>query len=133
MGRGDCCFFVFDWWGVSTAIQIRLYAGLLSLLPQESVGCHCMCTELLLKTADLPTKTTWEKGKGEPTTLSTTGGDMQLSREVRWATGRVAAPSVAYDGGSRLYPGGDPRRAGIRSGERAIRDGSDRLDSQPIV
>ena len=58
-----------------------------------------MCTELLLRTADLPTKTTWEKGKGEPTTLSTTGGDMQLSPEVRWATnGRVAAPSVAYDG-----------------------------------
>ena len=56
-----------------------------------------MCTELLLRTADLPTKTTWEKGKGEPTTLSTTGGDMQLSREVRWATtGRVAAPSIAY-------------------------------------
>ena len=55
-----------------------------------------MCTELLLRTADLPTKTTWEKGKGEPTTLSTTGGDMQLCREVRWATtGRVAAPSIA--------------------------------------
>ena len=27
------CYFVFDWWGVSTAIQIRLYAGLLSVLP----------------------------------------------------------------------------------------------------
>ena len=58
--------------------------------------------------AGVPTKTTWEKGKGEPATLSTTGGDMQLSREVRWATtGRVAVPSIAYDGGSRLYQGGD--------------------------
>ena len=27
------CYFVFDWWGVSTATQIRLYAGLLSALP----------------------------------------------------------------------------------------------------
>ena len=27
------CYFVFDWWGVSTATQIRLYAGLLSVLP----------------------------------------------------------------------------------------------------
>jgi hypothetical protein len=27
------CYFVFDWWGVSTAPQIRLYAGLLSVLP----------------------------------------------------------------------------------------------------
>ena len=25
------CYFVFDWWGVSTATQIRLYAGLLSV------------------------------------------------------------------------------------------------------
>ena len=72
------------------------------------LGCHCMSTELLLRTADLPTKTTWENGKGEPATLSTTGGDMQLSQEVRWATtGRVAAPSIAFDGGLRLYQGGD--------------------------
>ena len=33
-----CCFFVFDWWGVSTAIQIRLYAGLLSVLPLKMCG-----------------------------------------------------------------------------------------------
>jgi hypothetical protein len=27
------CYFVFDWWGVSTATQIRLDAGLLSVSP----------------------------------------------------------------------------------------------------
>ena len=32
------CYFVFDWWGVSTAIKIRLYAGLLSLLPLRVWG-----------------------------------------------------------------------------------------------
>ena len=32
------CYFVFDWWGVSTAIQIRLYAGLLSVLPLNVCG-----------------------------------------------------------------------------------------------
>ena len=35
---GNSCFFVFDWWGVSTAIQIRLYAGLLSVLPLKVCG-----------------------------------------------------------------------------------------------
>ena len=32
------CYFVFDWWEVSTAIQIRLYAGLLSVLPLKVCG-----------------------------------------------------------------------------------------------
>ena len=32
------CYFVFDWWGVSTAIKIRLCAGLLSLLPLKGCG-----------------------------------------------------------------------------------------------
>ena len=37
---------------------------------------------------------------GESMREGTTGGDMRLRREVRWATTeRVAAPSVAYDGG----------------------------------
>ena len=37
---------------------------------------------------------------GEPLWGDTTEGDVQLRREVRWATtGRVAAPRIAYDGG----------------------------------
>ncbi len=31
------CYFVFDWWGVSTAIQIRLYAFSISRGSQENV------------------------------------------------------------------------------------------------
>jgi hypothetical protein len=62
----------------------------------ESVGCRCMRTALILKDAGLPTKTSWEKGKGEPAPDSTTGGNIQLSRGMRWATaGRVVPPSVA--------------------------------------
>jgi hypothetical protein len=75
------CYFVFDWWGVSMAIQIRLCAGLLSVLPLKRGMLFAMRTALLLRTADLPTKTTWEKGKGEPATLSITGGEMQLNRK----------------------------------------------------
>jgi len=37
---------------------------------------------LILKEAGLPTKTSWEKGKGEPAPDSTTEGNMQLSREM---------------------------------------------------
>jgi len=33
LGGGYVCYFVFDWWGVSLAIKIRLCTGLLSLLP----------------------------------------------------------------------------------------------------
>ncbi len=56
-----------------------------------------MSTELLLRTADLPTKTTWEKGKGEPATLSTRG-DMQLSRNEVGDDWEGAAPSIASMG-----------------------------------
>ena len=40
------CYLVFDWWGVSMAIQIRLYTGLLSVLPLKRwdvIACaqHC--------------------------------------------------------------------------------------------
>jgi hypothetical protein len=59
---------------------------------------------LILKEAGLPTKTSWEKGKGEPAPDSTTEGNMQLSREMRWAaTGRYEPPSVAFDGGFNAY------------------------------
>ena len=44
-----------------------------------------MRTASILKEAGLPTKTSWEKGKGEPAPDSTTGGNIQLSREMRWA------------------------------------------------
>ena len=40
------CYFVFDWWGISTATQIRLYTGLLSVLPLRGLGCRCMRTAL---------------------------------------------------------------------------------------
>ena len=76
------CYFVFDWWGVSTAAQIRLYAGLLSVLPLRGLGCRCTRTALILREAGLPTKTSWEKGKGGPAPDSTTGGNVQLSREM---------------------------------------------------
>jgi hypothetical protein len=46
---GGVCYLVFDWWGVSTATQIRLYTGLLSVLPLRGLGCHYMRTALLLK------------------------------------------------------------------------------------
>jgi hypothetical protein len=40
------CYFVFDWWGVSSAIKIRLDAGLLSLLPLDVgdvIACAHVC------------------------------------------------------------------------------------------
>jgi len=40
------CYLVSDGWDVSTAIQIRLCTGLLSVLPLNVLGCHCMRTEL---------------------------------------------------------------------------------------
>jgi hypothetical protein len=40
------CYLVFDWWEVSTATQIRLDAGLLSVLPLKGLGCRCMRTAL---------------------------------------------------------------------------------------
>ena len=80
------CYLVFDWWGVSMAIQIRLYTGLLSVLPLKALGCHCMRTALLLEVLISLPKPRGKKAKANQHTLSTTGGDMQLSHEVRWAT-----------------------------------------------
>src|ERR1700710_1500325 len=40
----------------------------------DVLGCRCMCTELSLKAADLPTKTTWEKRQRRTSYFQHNGG-----------------------------------------------------------
>src|SRR5580658_549712 len=72
------------------------------------VGCHCMCTASILKELISLPKTTWEKRQRRTSNCQRNRRRHATQSEVRWATtGRVAAPSIAYDGVSRLYQGGD--------------------------